>query len=44
MPEISTSIKGTMIHQLVVKWMVAGGVVLMVLGLLVTALCQKKIA
>jgi hypothetical protein len=31
-------------HMLVVKWMVAGGVVLVMLGLLVAALCQKKTA
>jgi len=31
-------------HMLVVKWMAAGGVVLVILGLLVAALCQKKTA
>jgi|ERR1700730_2708694 len=30
--------------MLVVKWMAAGGVVLVLLGLLVAALCQKKTA
>ncbi len=29
-------------HMLVVKWMAAGGAVLVILGLLVAALCQKK--
>ena len=31
-------------HMLVVKWMAAGGVVLVILGLLVAAVCQKKAA
>ena len=31
-------------HMLVVKWMAAGGVVLVILGLMVAAVCQKKIA
>ena len=31
-------------HMLVVKWMVAGGAVLVILGLLVAALSQKKTA
>ena len=31
-------------HILVVKWMAAGGAVLVILGLLVAAICQKKIA
>jgi hypothetical protein len=29
-------------HTLVVKWMVSGGVVLVILGLMVAAICQKK--
>jgi hypothetical protein len=29
---------------MVVKWMVAGGVVLVILGLLVAVVCQKKVA
>jgi hypothetical protein len=31
-------------HMLVVKWMAAGGVVRVMLGLLVAGICQKKIA
>lgn len=31
-------------HMLVVKWMAAGGVVLVILGLVVAAVCQKKTA
>src|SRR6266852_4432548 len=31
-------------HMLVMKWMAAGGVVLVILGLMVAAVCQKKIA
>ena len=31
-------------HMLVVKWMVAGGAVLVILGLMVAAICQNKIA
>jgi len=31
-------------HMLAVKWMAGGGVVLVILGLLVAAICQKKIA
>jgi len=30
--------------MLVVKWMIAGGVVLVILGLMVAAVCQKKTA
>ena len=31
-------------HMLVIKWMVAEGVVLVILGLLVAVVCQKKVA
>ena len=31
-------------HMLVVKWMAAGGAVLVILGFLVAAICQKKTA
>jgi hypothetical protein len=31
-------------HMLVVKWMAAGGVVLVILGFLVALICQKKTA
>jgi hypothetical protein len=31
-------------YMLVIKWMVAGGVVLVILGLLVAVVCQKKVA
>jgi hypothetical protein len=31
-------------HMLVVKWMAAGGVVLVILGLMIAAICQKKTA
>jgi hypothetical protein len=31
-------------HMLVVRWMAAGGVVLVIMGLLVAAICQQKTA
>jgi hypothetical protein len=31
-------------HMLVVKWMTAGGAVLVILGVMVAAICQKKTA